>query len=137
MKKIVIVGGGFAGISAAIQLSEQLKGRAETILVDLNNYHLFKPMLQEVATGSVEPGHIIQPIRHIMKARRFIFVQGMVQQIDTDTRSVLLCENCQICPQESECPFEDFDISSEDMKCYKRIVLHYDYLILALGGSPN
>jgi len=136
-KKIVILGAGFGGVSAAIHLSQSLKGRSEIFLVDINNYHLFKPMLHEVATGSVEPGHILQPIRHIMKGRQFTFVRGMAQRIDTGRRSVHLCEDCLVCHQQHECPIEHFNLSREDMRWRKQITLDYDYLILALGGSPN
>jgi NADH dehydrogenase len=136
-KKIVILGAGFGGVNAAIHLSQSLKGRSEIFLVDINNYHLFKPMLHEVATGSVEPGHILQPIRHIMKGRQFTFVRGMAQRIDTGRKSVHLCEDCLVCHQQHECPIEHFNLSREDMRWRKQITLDYDYLILALGGSPN
>lgn len=137
MKKLVILGGGFAGINVAVNLSKALKGHVEIALIDVNNYHLFKPMLHEVATAGVEPGHITQPIRHIMKKRQFSFVRGLVQQIDLEGRNILLYEDCMICPQQSECLLEDFDVEPETIKLGKRQNLDYDYLILALGGSPN
>lgn len=46
-KKIVILGMGFGGAHAAIKISERLKNQAEITAVDINNYHLFKPMLHE------------------------------------------------------------------------------------------
>jgi NADH dehydrogenase len=137
MKTLVILGGGFAGINVAVHLSKALKGQGEIVLVDVKNYHLFKPMLHEVATASVEPGHITQPIRHIMENRRFSFVQGLVQHIDLSGRSITLCKDCKICFERSECPLEDFDVEPEMTQRAKRHHLSYDYLILALGGSPN
>ncbi len=135
--KIVILGMGFAGAHACIQLSKELKNRAQITVVDVNNYHLFKPMLHEFATGSVEPGHIIQPIRQIMKGRKFSFEYGMVQRVDLSQRLVHLCEECMVCHQQLECPIEDFDLGMEDIKGHHGSVLSYDYLILALGGTPN
>ena len=103
-RKIVILGMGFAGAHAAIQLSKALKDRVQIIVVDLNNYHLFKPMLHEFATGSVEPGHIIQPIRQIMKGRDFSFEYAIVQKIDLSQKLVHLCEDCLVCHQKLGCP---------------------------------
>ncbi len=137
MKRIVILGAGFAGINVAIRLSKAFKGREEIVLADVNNYHLFKPMLHEVATAGVEAGHVVQPIRHIMERRGFSFVRGLVQQIDLANRSIVLCKDCMICPQKSECPLEDFDVEPETMDRNKRRTVDYDYLILALGGTPN
>ena len=65
--EVVILGAGFAGINTAVNLSRKLDGQTGITLVDVNNYHLVKPMLHEVATASVDRGHILQPIRHIVK----------------------------------------------------------------------
>jgi hypothetical protein len=70
-ERILILGAGFAGINVPVRLSTKRGHLQEITVIDVNNYHLFKPMLQKVATGSVEAGHIIQPIRHVMKGRPF------------------------------------------------------------------
>jgi len=59
-KKIVIVGAGFAGLNAAILLG---RNRLSVTLIDKNNYHLFQPLLYQVATGFLAPGDIAGPIR--------------------------------------------------------------------------
>lgn len=136
-KKIVILGMGFAGAHAAIQLSERMKDRAEITVVDINNYHLFKPMLHEFATGGVEAGHIMQPIRHILRGRHVSFVPGIVQAIDTSRRLVHLCKDCIVCHRQDICPIKDFNLTIEDIERNGESVLAYDYLILTLGGIPN
>jgi len=136
-KKIVILGMGFAGAHASVQISERLKDQAEITVVDMNNYHLFKPMLHEFATGSVEPGHIMQPIMQILRGRNPVFDSGMVQAIDMSRRLVSLCRDCIVCHQQDSCPIKDFSLTMEDIQRNGASVLPYDYLILALGGIPN
>ena len=128
---------GFAGAHASIQLSERLKDRAEITVVDTNNYHLFKPMLHEFATGGVEAGHIMQPIRQILRGRHVAFDTGVVQTIDLARRLVHLCKDCIVCHRRNTCPIKDFNLTIEDIKKNGKSVLPYDYLILALGGIPN
>ncbi|MDO8445739.1 MAG: NAD(P)/FAD-dependent oxidoreductase [Deltaproteobacteria bacterium] len=137
--KILVLGAGFAGIYAAINLSKKLKKRKdiEITLVDGNRYHLFKPMLHEVATGSVDPTHIIQPIRTVMKGRGFFFVEGIVQRIDLHERKAYMCSECAYCSKVKEMNIAEFDIPRPCLKPLKRKELDYDYLVLALGGMPN
>src|SRR5260370_32775783 len=61
--KVVIVGGGFGGLRAAQNLRSDL---VDVTLVDRRNYHLFQPLLYQVATGSLEPGEIGSPLRGIL-----------------------------------------------------------------------
>ena len=135
--KILVLGAGFAGVSAAINLSKQGGGQVDVTLVDFNNYHLFKPMLHEVGTGSVDPRHILQPIRHIMKGRLFRFVRGMVHKIDPENRKVFLCDDCTRCFMKEGCTLKDFNLSSFDVDMERSITLDYDYLVVTLGGVPN
>lgn len=137
--RILILGAGFAGIYTAINLSRRLRKRKdiEITLVDGNRYHLFKPMLHEVATGSVDPTHIIQPIRTVMKGRNFTFVEGIIQGIDLDARKAYICSECAYCSKVKEMNIEEFDIPRPCLKPLKRKELEFDYLILALGGMPN
>jgi NADH dehydrogenase len=86
--RIVIVGGGFGGLSAA----RALKGLAADVLViDRRNHHVFQPLLYQVATAGLSPGDIASPIRWILRKQRNIRVWlAEVQRIDTDRRVVVL-----------------------------------------------
>lgn len=136
--RVVILGAGFAGIYAAINLSKELEEKnADILLIDCNNYHLFKPMLHEVATGGVETNSIIQPIRKIMEGRNFNFLEGMAQVIDTEKKTVKVCEDCAECTKLEECDIEDFGLRLADVVKNRRQEVAYDYLIITLGGSAN
>lgn len=136
--RVVILGAGFAGIYAAINLSREFGEKdADILLIDCNNYHLFKPMLHEVATGGVETNSIIQPIRKIMEGRRFDFLEGMAQVIDPGKKTVKVCEDCAECTKLDECDIEDFGLKLADVVSNRRREVPYDYLVIALGGSPN
>jgi NADH dehydrogenase len=86
--KIVIAGGGFAGLSAAMYLDKGLARRPDidVTLVSRENFVLFTPMLHEVAAGELYPGDIVNPIRRILRHVRF--VQAEVHRIDMDVRAV-------------------------------------------------
>ncbi len=64
MKKIIIVGGGFAGLNAAKILGN--KKKVEVTLIDRRNYHLFQPLLYQVAMAALSPAEIAAPIRNIL-----------------------------------------------------------------------
>jgi NADH dehydrogenase len=137
-KKILILGAGFAGIYIAVHLSKKLGGNREISirLIDANEYHLFKPMLHEVACGSVDASHIIQPIRIIKRKRAFDFIHGVVQAIDVDKQEVGICEECVLCFQSSKCLMEELALD-EAVFSEEQQRMRYDYLVLALGGEPN
>src|SRR6202045_1249842 len=86
--KIVIAGGGFAGLSAAMYLDKTLARRedVEVTLINRENFILFTPMLHEVAAGDLYPGDIVNPLRRIL--RRVKFVQAEVQAINLSPRRV-------------------------------------------------
>jgi NADH dehydrogenase len=92
--RIVVLGGGFAGLEAMRVLERRLGGRpdVELLLVSDRNYLLFTPLLPQVASSLVEPRHILQPIRDIRGARRFRFRRDEVVDIDLATRQVILAE---------------------------------------------
>lgn len=70
-KRVVIVGGGFGGLKLARELDDE---KFQIILIDQNNYHLFQPLLYQVATSAIEPSEISFPFRRIFKRRKiFIF----------------------------------------------------------------
>jgi NADH dehydrogenase len=104
--RVVIVGAGFAGLAAAKVLA---KTPARVTIVDQHNYHLFQPLLYQLATGMLEPADIASPVRGIFHSRSGVNVQmGEVTGVDFDGRRVLI---------EGDEP------------------LAYDYLILAAGAS--
>jgi len=84
--RIVIIGGGFAGIALAKKLSKQ---EVQVVLLDKNNYHTFQPLLYQVSTGGLEPDSIAYPIRKILKDfPNFYFRLADVEEIDTNKNKV-------------------------------------------------
>ncbi len=87
--RIVIVGGGFAGLHLVRRLERRLRpGEAEITLVDRNNYHLFTPLLYQVATGELPPHAVAYPLRGAVARARFRFVNSEVEAIDLERRVV-------------------------------------------------
>jgi len=104
MKRVLIIGGGFAGLNAAKVFGRSEK--VEVVLIDRMNHHLFQPLLYQVATAGLNPSDIAVPIRSILSRYRNITVlQGNVNSVDLKNRQV----NTSIGEY------------------------HYDYLILACG----
>jgi NADH dehydrogenase len=117
MKKtsIVIAGGGFAGLSAAMRLDKTLARRADTevILINRENFILFTPMLHEVASGDLYPGDIVNPLRRIL--RHVKFVEAEVESINLSTQRI----HCQGGVARLALEFE------------------FDQLLLTLGSETN
>jgi NADH:ubiquinone reductase (H+-translocating) len=108
LPQIVIVGGGFGGLSAAKELAG--KGVGVT-LIDRTNHHLFQPLLYQVATAGLSSADIAQPIRHILRDAKNIEVMlGEVDRIDCDAKQVRTTDN---------------------------VGYPYDYLILAAGARHS
>ncbi|TDT37147.1 NADH dehydrogenase [Maribacter spongiicola] len=79
--RIVIIGGGFGGVSLAKKLSKQ---EVQVVLIDKNNYHTFQPLLYQVSTGGLEPDSIAYPLRKVLIGYdNFYFRLAEVQHIDT------------------------------------------------------
>jgi NADH dehydrogenase FAD-containing subunit len=77
VERIVIVGGGFAGLHLIRQL--RLRAHEATVtLVDRNNYHLFTPLLYQVATGELAPHAVAYPLRHATAPAGIGFLQQLV-----------------------------------------------------------
>jgi NADH dehydrogenase len=109
---VVIVGGGFAGIAAARALRS---APVRVTLIDRSNHYLFQPLLYQVATGTLAPGDIATPIRHLLRKQRNVTVfLAEVTGVDVANRRVLVDYLGQ-----PNTPFE------------------YDYLILATGASHS
>ncbi len=86
--RVVIVGGGFGGLSAARALRRK---DVQVTLVDRRNFHLFQPLLYQVATGSLSPGDIASPLRGVLKRQRNTTVtMAEVTGFDLEGKRVLL-----------------------------------------------
>ena len=82
VEKVVIVGGGFAGLNAAMQLN---RANVEVTLIDRTNHHLFQPLLYQVATGGLSPADIASPIRYILRRQDNVAViEDTVTGIEAD-----------------------------------------------------
>jgi len=113
--RIVIAGGGFAGLSAAMYFDKKFARRddIEVTLISRENFILFTPMLHEVAAGDLYPGDIVNPLRRILRHVRF--VEAEVQSIDLSARQVRCTGGVA-----------RFDLTFE-----------FDHLLLAVGSETN
>ncbi|MBN3123670.1 MULTISPECIES: NAD(P)/FAD-dependent oxidoreductase [Pectobacterium] len=122
-KKIVIVGGGAGGLELATSLGHKLgrKKKAEITLVDRNHSHLWKPLLHEVATGSLDDD--MDALSYLAHARNhyFQFQLGMLTNIDREEQQIQLAEVC--------------DEQGDVLVAARRIP--YDILVVALGSTSN
>lgn len=85
-KRIVIIGGGFAGMNVALKLKNT---NFQIVLLDKHNYHTFQPLLYQVATGGLEPTSIAYPLRKLIKKLSNVFFRlANVENISTDEKIV-------------------------------------------------
>jgi NADH:quinone reductase (non-electrogenic) len=92
--KVVIVGGGFGGLNAARALTS---APVDVTLVDRRNYHLFQPLLYQVATGSLSPGDIAAPLRSVLSRQRNTRVLlGQVEDVDPLAKRVILADGAAL-----------------------------------------
>ena len=115
---VIIIGGGFGGLYAARSLR---KFPGQVTLIDRRNYHLFQPLLYQVATGALSPANIAAPLRCILKKQR-------------NTR-VLLGEVSGLDPAKKEVTVNA--LPDEQTGAGQPEVLHYDYLVVATGASHD
>lgn len=107
LPRIVIVGGGFGGITLAKKLG---KKEAQVVLLDRHNYHTFQPLLYQVSTGGLEPDSIAYPIRKVIQGYSdFYFRLANVLEVDPAAQEV------------------HTNIGT----------IHYDYLVIATGSQTN
>lgn len=107
-KKVVIIGGGFAGVN----LAKKLAGNAlfDITLVDKNNYNFFPPLLYQVATGYLETSNITYPFRKLFRGKKnFMFRLGELEQVLPEQQQVILSTGA----------------------------VNYDYLVFATGCETN
>jgi NADH:ubiquinone reductase (H+-translocating) len=92
--RVVIVGGGFGGLYAARSLKHC---DVDVTLIDRRNFHLFQPLLYQVATGALSPGEIASPLRYVLNRQKNTRVLlGEVVDIDVDTREVVLNDRSRV-----------------------------------------
>jgi NADH dehydrogenase len=93
-RKVVIIGGGFGGLSAAQHLHSDL---VDVTVIDRRNYHLFQPLLYQVATGSLSAGEVASPLRSILSRQKNTRVWlGTVVDIDPDSKRVSLADGATV-----------------------------------------
>jgi NADH dehydrogenase len=112
---VVILGGGFGGLYAALEFEKALRFDAgmEVTLINRDNFILFTPMLHEVASSDIDIANIVVPIRKLLK--RVSFIQGEVSSIDIQSSSITIRHGAD----------------------GHQHVLQYDQLVLALGSVTN
>src|SRR4029077_17973419 len=94
LRKVVIVGGGFAGLSAARVLRS---APVDVTVGDRRNYHLFQPLLYQVATGSLSPGEIAAPLRGVLgRQRNTRVLLGHVVDLEPTRQHVLLADGASL-----------------------------------------
>lgn len=106
-RRIVVIGGGFAGLNFIKHLSTR---DFEVTLVDKNNFNYFTPLLYQVATGFLEPSAISYPLRKLVNAKGFNFRQGELSTIDAANNRIKLTDGDE---------------------------LEYDHLVIAAGTKTN
>ncbi|MBC8033056.1 MAG: NAD(P)/FAD-dependent oxidoreductase [Chitinophagaceae bacterium] len=106
-KKVIIIGGGFAGINLAKSLSKDLE--FDITIVDRNNYHFFPPLIYQVSTGFLEASSISYPFRKLFRKKNVDFRMGEVQKVVPDENKIVLSTG---------------EVS-------------YDYLVFATGTETN
>lgn len=105
--RVVIIGGGFAGLSLAKKLRNK---KFQVVLLDKHNYHNFQPLMYQVATGGLEAGSIAYPIRKVVQNHQETFFRmADVKEVDTTNKKVIT------------------DIGT----------IYYHYLVIATGSTNN
>jgi NADH dehydrogenase len=115
-QRILVLGGGFAGVETVRALEKRLGGRqdVEIWLVNQDNFMLFTPLLPEVCSGVLEPRHVVSPLRGMVKRPSTWCITADVEGIDLDARVVTVLGG-------------DGDLHR----------LGYDWLVLAVGGVTH
>jgi NADH dehydrogenase len=125
-KKILILGGGFAGIQVLRKLQDAFQNdvSVDISLVSRDNFFLFTPMLPEISSGMIESRHIATPVRSFCKRARFY--EASVESVDLEKRQVVITHLLGI---QMHNQYRQTESHSH--------TLNYDYLVLALGSETN
>src|SRR6202162_5981078 len=106
--RVIVLGGGFGGLSAVKRLK---RAPVEVILIDRRNFHLFQPLMYQIATGSLSPGEIAAPLRGVLSRQK--------------NTQVLLGE------------VSDIDPAATKIQLIAGAIFDYDYLIVPTGSQPS
>jgi NADH:ubiquinone reductase (H+-translocating) len=111
MTRIVVLGGGFAGLEATVSLERRFRHSSdvEILLVSDQNYFMFTPLLPQIVSSYIDPRHIVQAVRDIRGSRRFRFRRDEVRAIKVQSRRIELVSGA----------------------------IDYDFLIVALGSRTD
>lgn len=104
--RVIVVGGGFAGLNCVRKLSG---AHVDVTLIDRHNYHLFQPLLYQVATAALEPADISGPFRQLLHGKNVRVLMGDVEGVDVERRALHLIDR----------------------------TLDYDYLVIATGAAHS
>ena len=106
-ERIVIIGGGFAGLTLARKLA---KANYQVVLIDKNNYHQFQPLFYQVAMAGLEPSSIVFPLRKLFQKYKNVFIRiTKVESVDVDKKKL-------------QTPLG---------------IVNYDHLVIAIGADTN
>ena len=130
-KRILILGGGFAGVAALKRLQSKFQTNVsiEITMVSKDNYMLFTPMLHEVASGMIETRHIVTPIRAFCNRSRFY--SAIVQDIDLENKRVVIRSSATTPLGNTDRSIVEHDSLNSTRSLY------YDYLVIALGSETK
>jgi NADH dehydrogenase FAD-containing subunit len=127
-KKIVIVGGGFGGVTVLNKLQNRFQTdvSVDITMISKDNYLLFTPMLHEIASGMIETRHIVTPIRTFCKRSRFYCAE--VESVDLENKAVEIRSSvAQISSTQN--PVNSMERNNTSVR--------FDYLVLALGSETR
>jgi NADH:ubiquinone reductase (H+-translocating) len=111
--RILILGGGFGGLYAALEFEKRRDADFEVTLINQDNFFLFTPMLHEVAASDLDLTHIVNPVRKLI--RHVHFFEGEIKSVDVANRQVVV----------------------EHGSDHHLHALNYDQIVFALGGVTN
>src|SRR5438477_10488263 len=111
--RVLILGGGFGGLYAALEFEKRRDPRFEVTVVNRENFFLFTPMLHEVAASDLDLSNIVNPVRKLLK--RVNFFAGEVHKVDAERKQVIVSHG--------------FDHHHHE--------LPYDHIVFGLGSITN
>jgi len=123
MKQIVVVGGGAGGLELVIKIARKFKrdDTVRVVLIDMNASHIWKPLLHEVATGSLDSHHDETSYRMLARKNRFDFILGQVTHVDHASQSVHIRA----------------EVDDDGREIVEARRVSYDKLVLSPGSRSN